>query len=154
MAAVNSAIDVFDEKSAGYRQYVLDHWYELDEWERAHYASFSQWAADRKRVRRFVSTPGAAVGAHTPFLGESYLGESRFPRSISLAYALAIVGIVFFPFILESAAILLALVNMICRRWEHALLQLGIALAVLGFAELGHSLSTVVAPLLVRAFGL
>src|SRR5262245_33684264 len=124
-------LKVFDDKTAGYEQYIRDHWNELEDWERAHYARFSQWTADRKQVKRYVTQPVELPDARPSYAGQKVIEASSQPQSIALAYALALVGIVFFPFILESAAILLALVNMICRRWEHAMLQLGIALAVL-----------------------
>src|SRR5947208_1300138 len=117
---MSEAVKVFHDKSAGYEQYVLEHWSELEDWEREQYARFASWASDKRKVNRFMAGPVDMRGARPKFAGETVLGPSNLPRLISLAYALAIVGIVFFPFIFEAAAVLLAIVNMICRRWDHA----------------------------------
>jgi hypothetical protein len=149
---MTEALNVFRDQSAGYEQYVLEHWYELEDWEREQYSRFASWAGDKKKVRRFITGPVDMRSARPKFAGESVLGPSHLPRLISFTYALALVGIVFFPFMFEAAAVLLAIVNMICRRWDHALLQIGIAACVLVLAALGTSASDSVMPLMRTAF--
>ena len=149
---MTEAANVLRDQSAGYERYVLEHWYELEDWEREQYSRFANWAGDRKKVDLYMDGPVDMKRARPRFAGESILGATSTPRLVSLTYALAIVGLVFFPFIFEAAAVLLAIVNLICRRWEHALLQLGIALAVLSLAMIGDSASNVVMPFMRTAF--
>lgn len=143
---MQSVQKVYEDKRGKYEQYVRDHWDELADWERDHYGTFSWLVADRRRERALLATAAAAPGTRPRFVGETLVRRRRDDGLVSFTYALAIVGIAFFPFILESAAILLALVNLLFKRWDHAILQLGMALVVLTLAWLGHSAAQTVMP--------
>lgn len=143
---MQSVQQVYDDKRGKYERYVREHWDDMAGWEREQYVRFAWLVADRGRERALLATPEHAPGIRPRFLGETPVAKRREDGLVSIAYVLAIVGIAFFPFILESAAILLALVNMLFRRWDHAIVQLVIALAVLVLAWLGHTGANVAMP--------
>lgn len=143
---MQSVQQVFRDQRGNYERYVREHWDGLADWERDQYATFAWQVADPKRERALLATPRHVPGSRPTFSGETVVRRRRDDGLVSFTYALAIVGIAFFPFILESAAILLAVVNLLFRRWEHAMLQLGMALLVLVLAWLGHSAADVVMP--------
>jgi hypothetical protein len=144
---VATAVNVFEQQAAGYDRYVREHWNELEQWEKEQHAIFSTWATDRNVVGRFVQSPAerwADLRLRTPV--QAAKGKRGTLRTVSLSYALILTACFFFPVAFASSAIALGFINIFRRSWDHGLIQIALACAVIASFVYGISLTSLVQP--------
>jgi hypothetical protein len=127
---------VFEDQAAGYDRYVRDNWERLEQWERDYHQAFTDWSADRRRIRRLIATPERR-GNRPKGWGDTSSGPRSVPRTVGLAYALAIAGLFFFPMLFLTAALCLAVINAGRGLLGHGLVQIVIAGAALALYQHG-----------------
>lgn len=140
---MNSTVDVFEQQATGYDRYVREHWQSLEQWERDYHTTFKSWATDRRNVRRFVSLQIPKSRNQPKSWNESLVGTSMGMRTISFSYALLLSSIFFFPIVFAAIAAVFGFINSLRGRWDHGLIQIILAAAVVAAFVNGVSLSSV-----------
>src|SRR5262245_18236077 len=110
---------VLQDQSSRYERWVAEHWDEIECWERDQYYDFRSLVGNKHNRKLMTTTPDTTSHRQGRTWEEALLGPQVRERTLSLGWAVMLVGILVFPIFLQSIAFALGLINAGRRKWDH-----------------------------------